>query len=189
MQKRAKLELCRLDDILVNIVAMCAMAVAWNKLEVSAGRPAIYGVYMTEGDVEKAYRNLFSCPLDSWKRGLYLTELIRGKPRLKWLLDLALDFGGTANGANFCDVSSGATISWVSLIRHFATARDINILAPAEVVKGMQETRARGFIRSCRLRPTQLRAFNGTEEQLADAAALSEPTAPDAMDVDSTPPQ
>jgi hypothetical protein len=189
MQKRAKLELCRLDDILANIVAMCAMAVAWNKLEISAGRPAIYGVYMTEGDVEKAYRNLFSCPLDSWKSGLYLTELIRGKPHLKWLLDLALDFGGTANGANFCDVSSGATISWTSLIRHFATARGIDILAPAEVVQSMQETRARGFIRSCRLRHSELRAFNGMEEQLADADAPSESMAPDAMVIDSAPPQ
>jgi hypothetical protein len=189
MQKRAKLELCRLDDILVNVVAMCAMAVAWNKHEVHAGRPTIFGAYMNKGDVEKAYRNPFSCPLDSWKSGLYLTELIRGKPHLKWLLNLALDFSGTTSGANFCDVSSGATISWISLIRLSATAANIDTLAPAEAVGAMQDTRARGFIRSCRLRHSELRAFNSMEEQLVDAAAPDEPAAPDATEVNSTPPQ
>jgi hypothetical protein len=75
MHKRAKLELCRLDDILRNVVAM-------NKHERRAGRPGNFGVYMSEGDVARAYRNLFSCPLDSWKSGLYLTELLRASHQM-----------------------------------------------------------------------------------------------------------
>jgi hypothetical protein len=117
MEKRAKLELCRLDDILNNIVAMCVMCVAWNRAEIRAGRPGAFGVYLTSGDVNRAYRNLHSCSLDSWKSGLYFVELTRGVGRLRWLLDLVLDFGGAANGPNFCDVASGATVGWVSLIR------------------------------------------------------------------------
>ena len=55
MEKRAKLELCRLDDILNNIVAMCVMCVAWNRAETCAGRPGAFGVYLTSGDVDRAY--------------------------------------------------------------------------------------------------------------------------------------
>jgi hypothetical protein len=189
MQKRANLELCRLEDILVNTIAMCAMAVcSMEQARDSRRQTRRLRRLHDEGDVARAHRNLFSCPLDSWKSGMYLTELIRGKPHLKWLLDLAVDFGGTANGANFCGVSSGATIGWVSLIRLSAAAADIDILTSAEVVDAIQDTRARGFIRSCRLRHLELRAFNGMEEQLVDAAAPGEPAAPDAMEVDSTPP-
>ena len=85
-------------------------------------------------------------------------------------------------------MSSGATTGWVSLIRLSAAAADTDILDPAEVVDAMQDIRARGFIRSCRLRHSELRAFNGMEEQLVDVAAPGEPAAPDAMEVDSTPP-
>jgi hypothetical protein len=103
------------------------------------------------------------------------------------LLDLALDFGGATNGANFCDISSGATIGWFSLIRRAAEVAGIDILASPEVVGAMQEARARGFIRSCRLRHSELCAFNGMEEQLVDVAAPGEPAAPGAMEVDSAP--
>ena len=141
MEKRAKLELCRLDDILNNIVAMCVMCVAWNRTETRAGRPGTFGVYLTSGDVDRAYRNLHSCPLDSWKSGLYLVELTRGVGRLRWLLDLALDFGGAANGANFCDVASGATIGWISLIRQAFHGAGIDINAPTEVAAEMAHVR------------------------------------------------
>jgi hypothetical protein len=168
MEKRAKLELCRLDDILDNIAAMCVMCVAWNRAEIRAGRPDIFGVYLTAGDVNRAYCNLHSYPLDSWKSGLYFAELTQGAGRLRWLLDLVLDFGGAANGANFCDVASGATVGWVSLIRQAFLDAGIDINAPAEVAAEMTQVRARGFIRSCRLRHSELRAFNDIAEQMVE---------------------
>jgi hypothetical protein len=168
MEKRAKLELCRLDDILNNIVAICVMCVAWNRAETRAGRPGAFGVYLTAGDASRAYRNLHSCLLDSWKSGLYFVELTRGVGRLRWLLDLVLDFGGAANGANFCDVASGATVGWVSLIRQAFRDAGTDINATAEVAAEMTQARARGFIRSCRLRHSELRAFNDMAEQVVE---------------------
>jgi hypothetical protein len=38
-----------------------------------------YGVYMHQGDVNRAYRNLLSCQLVQWQSGLYL-YVIRARP-------------------------------------------------------------------------------------------------------------
>jgi hypothetical protein len=52
------LELTRLDDMLMAVVAMCAMAVAMNSYEIERGSAARWSVYMHAGDANRAYRNL-----------------------------------------------------------------------------------------------------------------------------------
>jgi hypothetical protein len=78
VEKVAKIQLTKLDDAGKHIVAMCAMAAAMNELEVAKLGGAevplelLWHVFMAEGDVKRAYRNLASCPTEVWKSMLYV---------------------------------------------------------------------------------------------------------------------
>jgi hypothetical protein len=175
------LDLTRLDDMLAAVVAMCAMAMAMNTHEIErigandASR-AVYlhwSVYMHAGDASRAYRNLRSCPTEVWKSGLYDVRLDkRMVPRLYRYVDLALDFGGEANPAEFCWYSYCLVISWAVILRLLS-----GMLAPLYVVPAMEHSRAIGFTREHRLRHFEMRQHNDMPEQDDVAPAATHPPA------------
>jgi hypothetical protein len=159
-----KTELARLDDMGKHVVAMCAMASAMNRrAKVEAAGKAIdlmlvWRVFMAEGDVARAYRNLRSCPTETWKSMLY-TVFPNGD--FKWLEDLVLDFGGRMNPGNFMEVAFGLVMIWAAMCEDI---RDCT--APEYVRKHMQDWCHRGYTRCERMRPEQFRAFNGRSERV-----------------------
>jgi hypothetical protein len=174
------LNLTRLDVKLDAVVAMCAMAVALNSIEAKAGRPTAWGVYMSQGDAHRAYRNLLSCPTEVWKSGLYDVRLDEHNAAyLTRYVDTALDFGGEANPTLFCLFSYCMVLSWAVLVRALA-----HMLASELVIPAMLRSRATGFTREHRLRHYELRSHNDMPEQEGAVVTTAvTPVDPPALDV------
>jgi hypothetical protein len=69
-----------------------------------------YGVYMHQGDVNRAYRNLKSCQTVLWLSGLYVIRVREnGSVYVQFLVDLALDFGATENPLQFAEPAAATT--------------------------------------------------------------------------------
>ena len=156
----AKLHLTRLDDTQKQVVALCAMANSLNDELRRQGKlsPATeYGVYLLEGDVERAYRNLLSCATEQWKSGMYVVST---DGKFTWLVDRCLDFGGRLNPNCFSEVAFALVQIWAATLKLAP-----NMLAPQYVVPAMETVRAAGFTKKYRMHHTEFRHYNGRPEQ------------------------
>jgi hypothetical protein len=168
MSKHMRLELVKLDQKLQGLVAMCAMATALNEKAIAEEREsgAVWGVYMHQGDVNRAYRNFFSCPTSVWQSGLYVIRVNdAGVGKVQFLLDLALDFGGEPNPLFFAEPAAGAVQVLTKMIIDGASGAKVNMQAPDYTLAAMRATRPVGFSREFRLRTEEFRKFNNLPEQ------------------------